>query len=90
MTGRAENCFLEIMHDSEKVRFRPDSPVAKRLEISPDAIGIEICRYRVLWEGEAALDRLDVRFGERQFPWAVSEKEFEAIPQTDRGGANFF
>jgi hypothetical protein len=63
----------------QKVRFRPDSPVAHWLDIPTDAIGTVICRYRVLREGEAAPDRLDVRFGPKQVAWGVPEKEFEVI-----------
>jgi hypothetical protein len=67
------------MRDKQKVRFRPGSPVASWLDITPDAVGTVTCRYRVLREGETAPGRLDVRFGERRFAWAVPEQEFEEI-----------
>jgi len=67
------------MGEKQKVRFKPDSPVAGSLAISTDAVGTVICRYRSLREGERAPDRLDVRFDERQVAWGVSETEFEVI-----------
>ena len=67
------------MGEKQKVRFKPDSPVAGSLAISTDAVGTVICRYRSLREGERARDRLDVRFDERQVAWGVSETEFEVI-----------
>ena len=74
-----ENCGVNFVNEKQKFRFRPDSPVARELDISTDAIGTVICRYRPQREGEPAPDRLDVRFGERRFAWGVPEKEFEVI-----------
>jgi hypothetical protein len=71
--------MANFMSEKQKVRFRPDSPSARSLDISTDAIGTVICRYFILREGERAPDRLDVRFGERRFAWGVPEKEFEVI-----------
>jgi|UPI0004B3F4E0 hypothetical protein len=51
--------------------------------ISPDMIGSVICRYRILWEGDAGAYRLDVRFGERQFVWGVPDYEFETLPDAE-------
>ena len=44
--------MANFMSEKQKVRFRPDSPSARSLDISTDAIGTVICRYRVLREGE--------------------------------------
>ncbi len=74
-----QNCWVNFVNEKQKVRFRPDSPVARELDISTDAIGTVLCRYRILREGEPAPDRLDVRFGERRFAWGVQEKELEVI-----------
>ena len=74
-----ETCIVNFVNKKQKVRFRPDSPVARELDISTDAIGTVICRYRPQREGEPAPDRLDVRFSERRFAWGVPEKEFEVI-----------
>jgi hypothetical protein len=71
-----------VMLDRQKVRFRSGSQVPRWLAISPDAVGTVICRYRILRDGEALPDRLDVRFGERLFAWGVPEKEFELIPNS--------
>jgi hypothetical protein len=73
------NCSVNFVNEKQKVRFRPDSPFARELGVSADAIGTVICRYRILREGERASDRLDVRFGDRRFAWGVPEKEFEVI-----------
>jgi len=67
------------VNEKQKVCFRPDSPVARELDISTDAIGTVICRYRILREGEPSPDRLDVRFDEQRFAWGAPEKEFEVI-----------
>jgi hypothetical protein len=64
----------------QRVRVRSESIVASRLGISTDAIGTVTCRYRIMREGEAGRDRLDVRFGANQVVWGVPEKEFEIIP----------
>jgi hypothetical protein len=74
-----ENCLVSFVNEEQKFRFRPDSPVARELNISTDAVGTVICRYRILREGELAPEQLDVRFGERRFAWGVPEKEFEVI-----------
>jgi hypothetical protein len=74
-----QNCEVNFVNEKQKVRFRPDSPSARSLDISTDAIGTVICRCRILREGERGPDRLDVRFGERRFAWGVPEKEFEVI-----------
>jgi hypothetical protein len=74
-----ESCVVNIVSNKQKVRFKPDSPAARWLDVSTDAIGTVICRYRILREGEPVPDRLDVRFDERRFAWGVPEKEFEAI-----------
>jgi hypothetical protein len=74
--------LLVIMQGTQKVRFRSGSQVPGRLEISQDAVGTVVCRYRILREGEALPDRLDVLFGERVFAWGVPEKEFEEIPDS--------
>jgi hypothetical protein len=67
------------MNEKKKVRIRPGSPLTGRLSLSADAIGTVICQYRVLREGEAAPDRMDVRFDERHVIWGVPEKEFEVV-----------
>jgi hypothetical protein len=67
------------MNEKKKVRIRPGSPLTGRLSLPSDAIGTVICQYRVLREGEAAPDRMDVRFDERQVIWGVPEKEFEVV-----------
>jgi len=67
----------------QRVRVRSGSSgsiVARRLGISTDAIGTVSCRYRIMREGEAGPDRLDVRFGGKQVVWGVPENEFEVIP----------
>jgi hypothetical protein len=71
--------MTNLMSEKQKVRVRPESSVARWLDIPTDGIGTVICRYRILREGEAASYRLDVRFGEKQVAWGVPEKEFEAI-----------
>jgi hypothetical protein len=68
------------MQSKQQVRFRPDSSAPGWLDISPGAIGTVICRYRILREGADAPERLDVRFGDQQFAWGISEKEFERLP----------
>ena len=68
------------MQKKQQVRFRSDSSLPRSLDISPDAIGTVICRYRVLKEGKDAPERLDVRFGERKFAWGIPENQFEKIP----------
>jgi hypothetical protein len=73
------NCTAYFMSEKQKVRLKPDSPVARQLGVSTDSVGTVICRYRILREGELAPDRLDVRFDERHVAWGVPEKEFEAI-----------
>jgi hypothetical protein len=65
----------------QKVRFKRGSRFARAREISTDAPGTVICRYRVLWEDESAADRLDVRFSPQLIVWAVSEREFELITE---------
>lgn len=73
------NCLQNFVSEKQKVRFRPDSPVARGLDIPTDAIGTVICRYRILREGEPAPDRLDARFDDRRVAWGVPEKEFDGI-----------
>jgi hypothetical protein len=57
-----ESCVVNIVSKKQKVRFKPDSPAARWWDVSTDAIGTVICRYRILREGEPVPDRLDVRF----------------------------
>jgi hypothetical protein len=67
------------MNEKKKVRLRPGSPLTGRFGLPAEAIGTVICRYRVLREGEAVPDRMDVRFDERHVIWGVPEKEFEML-----------
>ncbi len=71
------------MVQGQKVRFRPGSAVGRGLDIPADAIGLVICRYRVIWEGDSAPERLDVRFEDRRFAWGVPEREFEPISRSN-------
>jgi hypothetical protein len=75
----SKNCLAYFMPETLKVRFRPESPVARRLDIPADAIGTVICRYRILRKGAYAPDRLDVQFDQQRVAWAVPENEFEVI-----------
>lgn len=67
------------MKEKKKVRIKPGSPLTRRLSLAPEAVGTVICQYRVLREGEAAPDRMDVRFDDRQVIWGAPEKEFELL-----------
>jgi len=71
------------VREQQKVRFRSGSPVARGLDIAPDAIGTVICRYRILRDFEPLPDRLDVRFDERRVAWGVPEKEFEIVTHSN-------
>ena len=75
--------MVSFVNEKQKFRFRPDSPVARELNISTDAVGTVICRYRILREGELAPERLDVRFGERRFAWGGARKRVRGNPQLE-------
>jgi len=75
----AQELLSVVVCEKQKVRLRPGSPVAHGLGISAGAIGTVICRYRILREGDAAPDRMDVRFDDRRVAWGVPEKEFEVV-----------
>jgi hypothetical protein len=64
------------MITGEKVRLKPTSPFASRLNLPHEAVGAVICRYRLLRGGDAA-ERLDVQFGPQLFVWGVPEDAFE-------------
>ena len=69
------------MNVGQKVRIKPDSPLARDLKIPREAQGTVTCRYRVLKDGEDAPDRLDVRFGPQVVVCRVSEGAFEVITE---------
>jgi len=72
-----------VVHNKQKVRLRPGSTVGRWLDLSPDAIGIVMCRYRIFREGDAAPDRLDVCFDESCVAWGVPEDEFEVVAHSN-------
>ena len=71
------------MNAGEKVRFRAATPLSERLKIPRDALGAVMCRYRIL-RGEAATQRLDVRFGPHLVVWGAPENLFEKVEDEAR------
>jgi hypothetical protein len=64
------------MITGEKVRLKPASPFASRLNLPREAVGAVICRYNLLRGGGSA-QRLDVQFGPELFVWGAPAEAFE-------------
>lgn len=66
------------MKAGQRVRLRAASPIAKRDEMSADAVGTVICSYRVRARPSAP-ERLDVQFSGKTIMWGVAANEFETV-----------
>lgn len=68
------------MKTGQRVRLKSASPIAKRDDLRPDAVGTVICCYTV--RGRAgAPERLDVKFSGNTIMWGVAAHEFEAVEE---------
>lgn len=66
------------MKPGQRVRLKSASPIAKRDELSSEAVGTVICCYTVRARGGAP-ERLDVKFSGNTVMWGVAADEFEAV-----------
>ena len=66
------------LRTGQRVRIRAASPIAKRDELSPDAVGTVLCSYKVR-SRPGAPEKLDVRFAGDTVMWGVAADEFEPI-----------
>lgn len=66
------------MKTGQRVRLRAASPIAKRDDMRPDAVGTVLCSYRVR-RRVGSPERIDVKFSENSVMWGVAANEFEEI-----------
>lgn len=67
------------MYAGQKVRLKAASPLLRRLNIPPNALGAVLCSYQLLRRVGAATRRLDVRFGPGLIVWGAPDDQFEAV-----------
>lgn len=66
------------MKTGQRVRLRAASPIAKRDELAPGAVGTVICSYMVRARAGSP-ERVDVKFSQNTIMWGVAANEFETI-----------
>lgn len=69
------------MKTGQRVRVRAASPIAKRDNLAPDAVGTVICCYTVRARGSSP-ERIDVKFSGNTVMWGVAADEFEAVEES--------
>jgi hypothetical protein len=62
----------------QKVRLKAASPLKKRLNLPPEALGAVLCSYRLL-RAAARSEMLDVRFSPEVVVWGAPDDQFEPV-----------
>ncbi|HMN71585.1 MAG TPA: hypothetical protein PKA55_06915 [Rhodoblastus sp.] len=68
------------MKAGQRVRVRAASPIAKRDDVAPNAVGTVLCCYKVRAR-TGSPDRVDVKFSETSVMWGVAANEFEEVDE---------
>lgn len=68
-----------VMHAGQKVRLKAASPLLRRFNLPPNALGAVLCSYRLLRGASTTTRRIDVRFGPELVVWGAPDDQFEAV-----------
>ncbi len=72
----------------QRVRVKATSQLALSWNVSPEALGTVLCRYKMLTRLSNQPERVDVRFDDQFVAWGCPADEFEAIVESPRQQTN--
>ena len=75
------------MVNGPPVRVIPTSPLARALDLSPETLGTVLCCYRSCCKTGGPVERVDVRFSEREIVWGGAADQFEVVDAAEHGRA---